>query len=82
MYNVLFSDLSQELYKYLVKEVIDGRLVNKCTICGRCAQDRGNMRKHVENIHFPDRFTYPCKYCGLYFGTRNKLNNHMTTQHK
>ena len=51
-------------------------------MCGKSAFDRGNMHKHVENIHFPDRFTYPCKYCNQLFGTRKKMYYHVQTKHK
>ena len=54
---------------------------NKCVLCGKFSKDRSNMRKHVENIHFPNSYIYHCKYCAETFGTRNSLNLHISKQH-
>ncbi|XP_023339295.1 protein tramtrack, beta isoform isoform X21 [Eurytemora carolleeae] len=75
------KDGSQSLYGYLRKETVDGIVYHKCVLCGKSTRDRGNMRKHVENIHFPNSFQYPCKYCDETFGTRNQLNIHISKLH-
>ena len=77
----IISDGSQSLYGYLRKETVDGIVYHKCVLCGKSTRDRGNMRKHVENIHFPNSFQYPCKYCEETFGTRNQLNIHISKLH-
>ena len=37
-------------YEYIVKDPANGTKMHKCTICGKQGQDRGNLRKHVENV--------------------------------
>ena len=71
--------LSRLQYQYVVI-VWDDFQPNwhKCTMCGISGKDRGNLRKHVENIHFPGRFSYLCKYCNETYTTRNLLNLHMS----
>ena len=71
-----------DLYNYLTREFVEGVVHHKCILCGKLAKDRGNMRKHVENIHFPNSYTYPCKYCAEMFGTRNSLNMHISKVHR
>ena len=69
----------KQLYEYIVK---DGPQIHRCTVCGKISKDRGNLRKHVENIHFPGSFTYSCKYCQETFTSRTHLNHHVTNVHK
>jgi len=69
----------KQLYEYIVK---DGPQMHRCTVCGKVGRDRGNLRKHVENIHFPGSFTYSCKYCQETFTSRTHLNHHVTNLHK
>jgi len=65
------------LYQYIVKDDFQSNW-HKCTLCGKSGKDRGNLRKHVENIHFPGTFNYSCKYCSENFSTRNSLNIHIS----
>jgi len=69
-------------YEYIVKDPASGPKMHKCTICGKQGTDRGNLRKHVENIHFPGTLSYQCKYCTETFSTRNGLNHHFSKMHK
>ena len=69
-------------YEYIVKDPESGPKMHKCTICGKQGSDRGNLRKHVENIHFPGTLSYPCKYCTETFSTRNGLNHHFSKMHR
>ena len=71
--------LSRLQYQYVVI-VWDDFQPNwhKCTMCGKSGKDRGNLRKHVENIHFPGTFNYHCKYSFENFSTRNSLNIHIS----
>ena len=59
-----------------------GKIIQICILCGKSSTDRGNMRKHVENIHFPGTFTYPCNVCNKVFNTRNNLNHHKSKYHR
>jgi len=68
-------------YEYIVKDASSGPKAHKCTLCGKVGNDRGNLRKHVENIHFPGSFSYDCKYCTESFTTRNNLNIHISKTH-
>jgi len=69
-------------YEYIVKDPENGPKMHKCTICGKQGSDRGNLRKHVENIHFPGTLSYQCKHCSEIFTTRNGLNHHYSKMHK
>jgi len=75
------KDGPMSLYSYLAKEEVDGVTFHRCVLCGKSTRDRGNMRKHVENIHFPNSYQYNCKYCAAMFGTRNQLNMHISKLH-
>jgi len=75
----------KQLYDYIEKAPECGPRGHRCTLCGKTGNDRGNLRKHVENVHFPGTFSYTCKYCpppAAVFPTRTKLNNHMSAMHK
>jgi len=54
----------------------------QCTICGKESAQKVNLVKHVENVHFPDSFSYDCKYCSQSFNTKNKLYVHIARTHK
>jgi len=54
----------------------------QCTICGKESAQKVNLVKHVENVHFPDSFSYNCKYCTQSFNTKNKLYVHIARIHK
>jgi len=69
-------------YEYIVKDPENGPKMLKCTVCGKQGSDRGNLRKHVENVHFPGTLSYECKYCTETFTTRNGLNHHFSKMHK
>ena len=77
----------KQLYEYIVRAPEAGLKAHRCTLCGQTGNDRSNLRKHVENIHFPGTFSYTCKYCppGMAvktFPTRTKLQNHVSSFHK
>ena len=69
----------KSLYSYIEK-LADGQ-GHRCRLCGRVSSQRGNLQKHVENIHFPGSVLWTCKFCGQTFTTRNNLNNHVTKAH-
>jgi len=70
------------LSTYLVKEESLGPKGLKCTLCGKIGTDRSNLKKHIENIHFPGIMSYTCRYCSEVFLTRNNLNHHISKHHK
>ena len=53
----------------------------KCNICGQIGAQKSNMRKHVENNHFPGLLEYACPYCEGKFDTMAKFRNHKTRKH-
>ena len=71
----------KQLYDYIVSHPEAGPKAFKCIICGKISDHKTNLRKHVENIHFPGTFTYQCKYCSEIFTTRNFLNMHVSKIH-
>ena len=46
-----------------------------CTICGKIGQRKDDLRDHVENIHFPDKFVYVCE-CGKELKSKTSLKHH------
>ena len=79
--NIFLGEDRRLFYEYIVKDASSGPKAHKCTLCGKVGNDRGNLRKHVENIHFPGSFSYDCKYCTESFTTRNNLNMHISKTH-
>ena len=54
----------------------------KCNICGQIGgKKKWNLRKHVENTHFPGQFVYSCPFCEGKFDTMQKYYNHQTRKH-
>ena len=59
-----------------------GILKYRCSVCGKLSTQKTTLIKHLENIHFPDVFTYSCKHCGETFGKSNLLYMHISRHHK
>ena len=53
----------------------------KCNICGQIGAQKGNMRRHVESIHFPGQLEYSCPDCDGKFDTMQKYHNHQMRKH-
>jgi len=68
--------------KYL-SEVGEGEDVGKfkCTVCGQIGAQQCNMRKHVENKHFPGMFEYSCADCEGKFDTKDGYFSHRKRHH-
>ena len=77
--NLLFllAGGDKQLYEYIIRYPEGGPRAHRCTMCGKVGNDRGNLRKHVESLHFPGSFVYTCKHCSEDFDTKTKLNNHV-----
>lgn len=74
-----------ELYRYIDRLVpaVDGESGGfQCTLCRRVFNVRRDARNHVESIHFPTSFVYPCTVCGKNFPAKNSLNVHMYRHRK
>eukprot|EP00091_Calanus_sinicus_P003585 TRINITY_DN13755_c0_g1_i1.p2 TRINITY_DN13755_c0_g1~~TRINITY_DN13755_c0_g1_i1.p2 ORF type:complete len:113 (-),score=23.96 TRINITY_DN13755_c0_g1_i1:20-358(-) len=70
------------LHEYIKKEIRNGKSVSVCTMCGKSNSQKWNIMNHVESVHFPNMFTYSCKYCGKTFNAKNSLYVHMSTSHR
>ena len=77
----IFLDADRVLYTYIEKCPAAGPRAHRCTLCGKTSADKSNLRKHVENIHFPGTFIYTCRHCGETCNSRNQLNNHISRFH-
>jgi len=62
-----------DLNNYIAK-ISEGQF--KCNICGQVSSRKGDLRKHVENKHFPGLFEYSCDQCEKKFNTKNKYYIH------
>jgi len=72
----------KQLNDYIDKYPDGGPKAHICKICGKVCSDKSNIRKHIENIHFPGVFVHNCKYCNQTFNTRNMLYMHISKMHK
>ena len=51
------------------------------TLCGKENVQNANVVKHVENVLFPNLFSYQCKFCEKQFTARNSLYAHVLSNH-
>ena len=52
----------------------------KCTICGKTAKLKTNLKNHIET-HL-EGLSFPCQLCGKTFRSTNAYNIHKTRYHK
>jgi len=54
-----------------------------CTLCTKFAhKGKANVRNHVESVHFPNTFQYPCDQCDNFFPSKNNVQLHRSRVHK
>ena len=70
------------LHEYVKKEIMNGKALFICSMCGKSNTQKINIVNHVESVHFPNMFTYSCKYCGKTFNAKNSLYVHISTNHR
>ena len=82
------GDVDQGIKSFLdfnkyISKVGEGVDVGKftCNICGKIGATKFNMRKHVENNHFPGQLEYYCADCEGKFDTMQKYFKHQTRKH-
>ena len=63
----------------LLEKVGDGISNWKCTVCGKIAKIKQNIKTHIET-HL-EGLSYPCNLCGKVSRTSNGLNLHISTYH-
>jgi len=70
------------LQDYITKVSNDYGTAFSCTLCGKQNNQKGNLMKHVESVHFPNSFSHQCKYCDQIFYAKNNLYVHISKFHK
>jgi len=75
-------DANKLTLSYIEKDPASGPRSHRCTICGKTGNDRSNLRRHVESVHFPESFQYDCKFCGKVYNAKNSLYVHISTYHR
>ena len=71
------NEIEEKVNQYVEK--LDSKRF-KCTICGKEASHRGNLKNHVET-HL-EGLSFPCGTCGKTFRSRIVLINHKFKMHK
>ena len=69
------------LLKYVIQNSVGACASFQCTLCGKTNGQKNNIMNHVESIHFPDSFTYPCHLCDKIVKTKSALNLHNARYH-
>ena len=54
----------------------------QCTLCHKTFNRKGHALNHLENVHFPQAFEYPCKQCDQVFPSKNQLYKHVHKEHR
>merc|ERR1712130_616756 len=75
-------DANKLTLSYIERDPASGPKSHRCTICGKTGNDRSNLRRHVESVHFPESFQFDCKYCGKVYNAKNSLYVHISTYHR
>ena len=69
-----------ELLAYVAENPAEqGKNRFSCQICGKTAARTKDVRDHVENIHFPNVYTYQCFICSEVLRSKTALKNHKIT---
>ena len=74
--SLVFAGGDKQLYQYIITNPIGDY---SCSICGKTSSTRGNVKMHIENMHFAGSFTHECKFCRETFSTKNMLYKHVKT---
>ena len=72
-----------DLLRYVRESYEGDRRVHMCTLCSKFSHTaRSNVRNHVESVHFPNTFSYPCALCDKSFPTKQSVQTHKSRTHK
>ena len=64
----------------LIDQVEDGNTSWKCTVCGKTAKTKQDIKRHIET-HL-DGLSYKCYQCGKFSRSSNGLQAHISKDHK
>ena len=75
--------VEQDLHEYSRRITEEGENFGKfqCNLCGMISLKRSGSFEHVESIHFPGTYEYPCDQCDEKFDTNNKWRTHRSRVH-
>ena len=69
----------EDLYNFLTKLDTGGFT---CLLCAKFCANRRDGKNHLEAIHFPDSFSYTCRFCYKQHNSKNTLDVHISRHHK
>ena len=74
--------VEQDLHGYSSK-ITEGKDIGKfqCKLCGKISRYRKDSFLHVEGVHFPGSYEYPCDQCDEKFDTKVKWRYHRSRVH-
>ena len=76
-----FADPS-DLFQFVV-ETFDGGKRFHCGLCNKFAHSgKTHVRNHVESVHYPNSFLYPCDQCDKSFPSKQNFQLHRSRVHK
>jgi len=76
-----FADPS-DLFQFVV-EKFDGGKRFHCGLCNKFAHSgKTHVRNHVESVHYPNSFLYPCDQCDKSFPSKQNFQLHRSRVHK
>jgi len=76
-----FADPS-DLFQFVV-ENFDGGKRFHCGLCNKFAHSgKTHVRNHVESVHYPNAFLYPCDQCNKSFPSKQNYQLHRSRVHK
>ena len=76
-----FADPS-DLFQFVV-ETFDGGKRFHCGLCNKFAHSgKTHVRNHVESVHYPNSFLYPCDQCEKSFPSKQNFQLHRSRVHK
>ena len=71
-----------ELFQFVV-ENFDGGKRFHCGLCNKFAHSgKTHVRNHVESVHYPNSFLYPCDKCEKSFPSKQNFQLHRSRVHK
>lgn len=54
-----------------------------CSLCMNFThKGRRQLRNHIESVHFPGVFKYPCNKCSRILDSKKALENHVYRNHR